>query len=112
MILLLFCLVVEGCLQSREEQREDPAVLSSLLRIVFGQHGGTVIEKAKKMDGQSMFKGQEGEKNNSFRLKRRKLEIVDAQEKLFVHLRPFNMSRLFFVSLVFTSCAKARSQVT
>lgn len=55
---------MEGCLQSREEQREDPAVLSSLLRIVFGQHGGTVIEKAKKMDGQSMFKGQEGEKNN------------------------------------------------
>lgn len=53
----------------REEQREDPAVLLSLLRIMFGQHGGTVIEKAKKMDGQSTFKGQEGEKKNSFRLK-------------------------------------------
>lgn len=61
-----------------------------------------MIEKAKKMDGQSMFKGQEGEKKNSFRLKRRKLEIVDAQEKLFVHPRPFNMSRLVFLSALFS----------
>lgn len=71
-----------------------------------------MVGKAKKLDGQSTFKGAGRREKGLIWVKRRTLEIVDTQETFVVQLRPFDMSRLFFVSLVFTSYAKARSQVT